>query len=284
MNQNEALTFLETLTVEAADQADSLSTEGLRTYLVQHIDRFVMTYNLLEKHLPAGTPASVLDIGSFPYFLPVMLQDRLGAEVVGIDSPTEAYWPGAPYTPSQREVTVSRGEKQYRFTHHLINIERDPIPYQDQFDAVLLTEVLEHLTLQPNVVVQQIHRSLKPGGVVILTTPNAKYLMKLLAAIRGSNINEKYNLLVGAYGRHNREFTLQETAELLETHNFRILDGHLVNFKKPHLSGSGRLKYGLIDTLTHLPGLRSRQEGIIVVAQKHGESVLREPVSLFRRG
>jgi ubiquinone/menaquinone biosynthesis C-methylase UbiE len=44
------------------------------------------------------------------------------------------------------------------------------IEYQNEFDAVVMSEVLEHVQ-RPHVALERIHASLKPGGRLILTVP-----------------------------------------------------------------------------------------------------------------
>lgn len=47
------------------------------------------------------------------------------------------------------------------------------MPFADNsFDIVVSTEVIEHVT-EPLKAIQEMHRVLKPGGVVVITTPNA---------------------------------------------------------------------------------------------------------------
>src|SRR5207244_1525396 len=47
----------------------------------------------------------------------------------------------------------------------------DCLPFEDSsFDCVICTEVLEHCR-EPSAVLREIHRTLKPGGRLFLTTP-----------------------------------------------------------------------------------------------------------------
>jgi SAM-dependent methyltransferase len=53
-----------------------------------------------------------------------------------------------------------------------VNIDRSPLPYADaQFDVVTCSEVIEHLE-NFRALLREAHRVLKPGGVLVLTTPN----------------------------------------------------------------------------------------------------------------
>ena len=53
-----------------------------------------------------------------------------------------------------------------------VNFETDVLPLTDNaFDIVLLQSVLEHL-YNPSILIQQVKRVLKPGGVVVMVIPN----------------------------------------------------------------------------------------------------------------
>ena len=46
----------------------------------------------------------------------------------------------------------------------------------NSFDLILFTEIIEHLTFNPVDMWKGIYRILKPGGKIIVTTPNYYYL------------------------------------------------------------------------------------------------------------
>lgn len=56
---------------------------------------------------------------------------------------------------------------------HNVNIYRLPYP-DDTFDAVILSEILEHID-DDVAGLREVYRVLKPGGVVAITVPNADY-------------------------------------------------------------------------------------------------------------
>ena len=53
------------------------------------------------------------------------------------------------------------------------NIEKDSLPDQRAYDVAIMTEVLEHLNFQPVPTLKKIHASLRPGGTLFLSTPDA---------------------------------------------------------------------------------------------------------------
>ncbi|MGE0826600.1 MAG: class I SAM-dependent methyltransferase [Candidatus Binatia bacterium] len=84
---------------------------------------------------------------------------------------------------------------------------RNPLPYDDaQFDVVLLVEVIEHLENHP-IALNQLARILKPGGVLILTTPN---IMRL---------NSRFHFFFSGYHKTKRRFIPFDTP-LDQAHRF----------------------------------------------------------------
>jgi SAM-dependent methyltransferase len=53
------------------------------------------------------------------------------------------------------------------------NVELDPLPWSEGFDAILFTEVLEHLNFQGGPTLRKLHNALSPGGRMYLSTPDA---------------------------------------------------------------------------------------------------------------
>lgn len=183
--------------------ASRMEAEG---YLADALDRFRITMSLLPQ-LHQGT--KVLELGANPYFLTRLLRER-GLTV------TCANWFGAASgfgARGNQVVTESGTAHTYRFDH--FNIEEERFPYQDGFfDLVLFCEIIEHLPADPIHALCEIGRVLRPGGTLILTTPNASRLQNLLRIGSGDNVYEQLSGY-GTYGRHNREYTVDELQRLL---------------------------------------------------------------------
>jgi SAM-dependent methyltransferase len=102
------------------------------------------------------------------------------------------------------------------------NIESEPLPYDDcSFDAVLFTEVLEHIAItDPKRILSEFARVLKPQGLVIFSTPNVCNISNIFALLNGENIFWAPQLFYGGHDRHNREYTPREVQVLFADARF----------------------------------------------------------------
>ena len=125
----------------------------------------------------------------------------------------------------------------------LFNVEEDEFPYpDDSFDVVLFCEMLEHMLMDPMHTLREIHRVLRPGGALVLTTPNVARIENVLRLLHGANMYDPYSGF-GPYGRHNREYTRHELHRLLEFAGFDVessmtADGHPVDVEHFSLYGA----------------------------------------------
>ena len=94
---------------------------------------------------------------------------------------------------------------------------RSTLPVRDQtFDMAFAGEVIEHTTSE-NDLISEIARVLKPGGHLVITTPNLVSLRNRFYMFFG-------RLPLNAVAEfHYRVFTLKSLIHLLESHRFRIL-------------------------------------------------------------
>jgi SAM-dependent methyltransferase len=167
----------------------------------------------------------VLELGSNPYVLTLMLRKRFR-----FDLELANYFGPALSGPRHTHVAQAGGERlEFDFAH--FNIETDPFPYEDrQFDCVLFCEILEHLLLDPGHAVSEMARIVRPGGFVVVTTPNVTRLANLYFLALGRNIYDGYSAN-GPYGRHNREYTLDEVRSLLAGHGFETWRSEVRNIQ-----------------------------------------------------
>ncbi|MDQ4097684.1 MAG: class I SAM-dependent methyltransferase, partial [Actinomycetota bacterium] len=232
-------------------------------YVADSLERFRITMALVPD-LPPGT--SVLELGANPYFLTRLLRRR-GLEV------TCANYFGERYEGLSKQVETAprSGERQvYEFDQ--FNVERDRFPYDAAaFGLVLCCEIIEHLPNDPVHMLAEIHRVLAPPhGTLLLSTPNATRLGNLLRVLRGENPYEELSGH-GTYGRHNREYTVEELRMLLEGCGYHVDDIFTMDVHPPP------------GELPHLPEVEPshREDNIFVLARPHGEPRWRYPRWLF---
>lgn len=239
---------------DAVDEADG--------YLHDAFERFRITLALLPK-LPPN--AKVLELGANPYFLTRLLRER------GFDT-TLANWFGEASGFKEKGVqTVNESGTPHAYEFDHFNIELDDFPYAAAtFDAVLFCEILEHLPFDPVHTLAEIHRVLKPNGVIVLTTPNATRLDNLIRMIEGRNVYESLSGH-GAYGRHNREYTVEELRLLLTGCGYEVASVFAADIGHPPESQALGARVDAAD----------RGENLFAVARAVGEPRLRYPSWLY---
>jgi SAM-dependent methyltransferase len=188
----------------------------LRDYATADCERFLHTLNLV----PGDAAGRMLEIGANPYFTTLLMRrfrPALQLDLVNFFGPTAI---------DGTQDVVFRNldglQEEAAFDYRNLNLEVDVLPYPDaHFDYILFCEVLEHLTIDPLRAVMELKRVLKPGGQMVLTTPNAVRLENVIAFIEGRNMYDPYSAY-GPYGRHNREYTRHELHQLMLHAGFKV--------------------------------------------------------------
>lgn len=192
-------------------------------YVHDALSRFLITVQMVPPAPYRG--AKLLELGGNPYFISLLLK-----KFHRYDLSMANYFGSAEPRPEAEQTIHSEqyGETHtFRYAH--FNVEYDDFPYEDaSFDGVLFCEILEHLTVNPTHTLNEIHRVLKPGGFVLVTTPNMLRWDHIWQLARGHNINDPYSGY-GVYGRHNREYAPQEVIRLLQDCGFAVQQVRLAN-------------------------------------------------------
>jgi SAM-dependent methyltransferase len=163
----------------------------------------------------AGTPRTVLDIGCGDGTAAATAAPLLsGHRLVGVD------W-------SQDALTRARDRLSYTVRGELTG---GGLPFRSaSADAVLFSEVVEHL-VDPDAALDEIHRVLRPGGHLMLSTPNlAAWYNRalLLAGVQPVFSEVSLRAVHGRPGRevvgHLRLYTARALREFVTASGFEVV-------------------------------------------------------------
>lgn len=175
--------------------------EGPRVQRFWHRNKFQALHAAL-----AGRPLElVVDLGCGSGNL-LFWSGLAPRRAIGLDASQEAV----------RFCLTARGTRPASFAQAL----GGALPLADNVaDLVILVEVIEHLT-DPAGVLREIHRVLKPGGVLFLTTPNYRFpspwpLLEWLADKSGRVAQMRD-------AQHVQQFSTASMRTLLEASAFRV--------------------------------------------------------------
>lgn len=161
---------------------------------------------------------SLLDVGCGDGSLTIRFKEKLGAKsVAGIEI-------------SQDGVLAARKQG---IDARKANLDLEKLPFDEaSFDFVLCSEVIEHL-FDPDNILKEIHRVLRPNGFLLLTTPNISSWYDRLSlllgyqpisvpvSLRNPEIGRLRNFQSLAGREHVRFFTTKAIKLMLMKHGFQ---------------------------------------------------------------
>ena len=193
----------------------SQSPEG-KAYAETHLARFVRTLKIT----PKGTKRDrLLEMGTYMQITPALKKLGYG-EVRG------CYL--GPLGETEEKTVASIHGESFSCLIDLFNAEKDPYPYEDgHFATVVCCELLEHLAEDPMHMMAEINRILRPGGALVLSTPNICSLRSAAAVLTGYHpaLYTRYTARQGGNDvepRHAREYAPREITELLQAAGFAV--------------------------------------------------------------
>ncbi len=213
---------------EAANKriGDKIFIEGAYQYNAYYtgkpIQRFWHYTKLQEaqREIAAEKTDHILDAGCGSGLLAYFLAKDSRAEVLGVDA-----------NPAAIDFCQTRFQlPNLRFSRALI----DDLPFSNNsFDKIVFLEVIEHLSReQGHTVLQRFYDLLKPGGLLVISTPNKKSSWPLIEYLL-----DRFRLVPTLAGeQHEYLYSGRELRKTAETAGFRSISRKTVNFLSPWLA------------------------------------------------
>jgi 2-polyprenyl-6-hydroxyphenyl methylase/3-demethylubiquinone-9 3-methyltransferase len=180
------------------------------SYFRAHYARFAATKREYDRDRQQP-PGVLLDIGAH-WLHQAMLWTLDGWRVVAMDLPTT-------FDMSMVHTLAARHAIRLLPNDFLERPDACNAIADDSIDVVLFTEIIEHITFNPVALWRAVHRVLRPGGTIVVTTPNYYALrgrawspMRFLSG-RGGGLTVESLLDTPTLGHHWKEYSCKELKE-----------------------------------------------------------------------
>lgn len=101
------------------------------------------------------------------------------------------------------------------------NLAADDLPAGRRYDAILLSEVIEHLPVPGHVALRRLREALRPGGRLICSTPNLYRLRNIVFLALGRPIFDHFDVPSDKGAGHVLEYSAEHLSWQFEQAGFR---------------------------------------------------------------
>jgi SAM-dependent methyltransferase len=176
-----------------------------QSYTLLHKKRLEELFYLINTKI--SNAHKILDVGTTPFTF--YLKKHTSCEVYSLDF-TDGF--------KNRCTKANIIFKQF-------DLRGEGIPFEENlFDLIVFTEVFEHILSDPISLLQKFHKMLKPGGLLILSTPNQASLSYRLKLLFNRPILEYPTWQLSSnsiHGHgHNRLFVTRELTDYMKKAGF----------------------------------------------------------------
>lgn len=164
---------------------------------------------------------------------------------------------------SQRYIEPLRKNGIDFVTLDLMNEE--PLEITQQFDLIIMLEVIEHVPLPAHLIFERLKPLLKPNGILFLTTPNLFRLRNLIRMIRGTEFLDRFTVPQPGHSLgHQLEYSAEHMRWQLERAGMRVIMLEHDSMGRTSHSTKARIARTLLAPLELRPILRN---GLVAAAR-----------------
>lgn len=237
-------------------------------YFKFHKKRFERLYDFVVSHNPSGKKLRVLELGSH-YLHTSYIINALGHELHGVD--VSEFWELDFVKARSKKLGIHEiSENDLANFHALDAIE-------GEYDLILFTEIMEHITFNPVNFWKKIHHKTANGGLIYISTPNSFNLPNIVRSIKNMvtfnsiGISAEDILDKVTYGHHWKEYSAKEVKRYFQmlSDDFEV-EIHKYHYKEFEMKGPF-LMFKILSKIGNFTGFLSEELEIIVrVKKNHG--------------
>lgn len=186
---------------------DELICQGTFNESPEYYPRYRSRYQALLQEYLAYTPTApqrVLDIGGGQLALLCRTLWNDDADAVDIGGPHLDY-------------LESKGVKTAKW-----NLCTDEQYFQAEFDFIFFSEVIEHIPIPGHIILEKLKLALKPGGIIICSTPNLYRLRNVVYMLLGKRIYDYFRMPDEQGLGHVLEYSIDHLQWQFEEAGFQV--------------------------------------------------------------